>query len=345
MSLYGSGVAYGGGLSTNRVGGTFYGTQPDGEPSGAPVNLTAYQNVDGSVVLYWGYKPCAPSFSDFTWTVQTDLVPTFNSPDLLTYTSVANPNFIQGYTHAGMSVSTYPREQGQTTLMYWQVNGTIGSATSQYVQSTFIIPEAINIEVAQAMLGTLPDVIYKKDFTQGYSNLYKIYLAMGEEFDALNMDLTLVGNDAYTVSVRDQSLQANFGDLMQVQRPNGMKTIDYREILRVLMANAHLSPSVASIKALIASIFCSQPTITLIRNDINMFVNDPTSTPPVPWFDVTDPSYPQILPGTVWDNANLAFGTIIEINNPLSVPVTLSFVEGLVNKFAPAFAPVYITGL
>ena len=82
MSLYGSGVSYGGGLSTNRVGGTFYGTQLDGFPSGMPVNLTAYQNVDGSVVLYWGYKPCPPMFSSFTWTIQTDTVPTFNSRTL-----------------------------------------------------------------------------------------------------------------------------------------------------------------------------------------------------------------------------------------------------------------------
>ena len=229
--------------------------------------------------------------------------------------------------------------------MYWQVQGTLGSATTEFVQSTFIIPEAINIQVAQAMLDTLPDVIYQKDFTNGNSNLYNIYLALGTEFDARNMDLTLVSNDTYTVSVRDQSLQANFGDLMNVQRPNGMKTIDYREILRTIMANANTSPSVGSIKALIASMFCSNPTITLIRNDITMFVDDPTSIPPVPWFDVTDPSYPQIVPGTVWDNANLAFGVIININNPLSVPLTLSFVQGLVDKFSPAFSPVYITGI
>lgn len=345
MSLYGGGGSYGGGLSTNRVGGTFYSTQISGYQDGSPVNLTAYQNVDGSVVLYWGYDPCAPRFSSFVWSIQTDTDPSFASPNLLSYTSAANPNFIQGYTHAGISVPTYPRAQGQTTTMYWRVSGTISSATSKYAQSTFVIPGAINISVAQAMLGTLPDVIYKKDFSQGTSNLYKIYLSIGKELDTLNMDLTLVGNDAYAVSVRDQSLQSNFGDLMKVQRPNGMKSIDYREILRTIMANANMSPSVASIKALIASMFCAEPTITLIRNDISMFVNDIASSPPVPWFNVTDSAYPQIVPGTIWGNPQLAFGTIISINNPLNVPIPLSFVEGLVNKFAPAFAPIFITGI
>lgn len=64
---------------------TYYGSDEFGNPSGGPANLNAYQNNIETVVLYWTLEPASPSFNLFNWTVQTDMDPTFGSPQLITY--------------------------------------------------------------------------------------------------------------------------------------------------------------------------------------------------------------------------------------------------------------------
>jgi hypothetical protein len=65
----------------------FFGGDIDGNPPGGPNKLNAYQNNIGSVILYWGLDPCTPVLSEFTWTVETDLVDTFDSSDKRIYES------------------------------------------------------------------------------------------------------------------------------------------------------------------------------------------------------------------------------------------------------------------
>jgi hypothetical protein len=242
----------------------------------------------------------------------------------------------------------YTRAEGSQSSLYWRVKGTIGGAVTTWANSSFLMPEAIDAQVAQSMLDTLPDVIYKKDFSSangGESNLNKVYRMAGSEIDNVNMELVFASNNMYTASVQDAYLDINFGSMLQVQRPVGMKAIDYREILRTLMAESDATPSVGAVKAVIRSMFGVDPTITLIRSEINMSVADATCTPPVLPFYVPDTSSPPVLAGTVWSDAELAHGVILTINNPTSAPITLAFVEGIVNKIVPAFSPVYLTGI
>ena len=77
-----------------------------------------------------------------------------------------------------------------------------------------------------------------------------------------------------------------------------------------------------------------------------MHVDDPASTPPVEPFHVDDPgSGPPVEPATIWDDQNLAFGVIVNINNPLGLTLDAEFVNEIIRKLSPAHAPIYVTGI
>ena len=230
------------------------------------------------------------------------------------------------------------------------------------------------------------------------TNLNNLYAAFGVEMDKLNMATIFADNDLYISSVRDSSLYNNFGYLMGLQRPSGISYIDFRELLRAMLADCHKTPSIGAVKRILRAIYGMDPgivigtdplskekttKITYIRDTQEMFVDDPASYrlitsgktdmvdgngkklpydwattfgityEPVPPFVVTYPQYPtswpsnvkyhaEILAGDTWGDAELAFGVIININNPLEVPVDQDFVKNIISKILPAWAIAYV---
>lgn len=429
---------------------SFYGTGPNGEIPGGPADLRAYQNNADTIILYWGFDPVSPYLSSFTWTIDTDLVDTFDSSYFYSYTSTANPDFIDGGVHKGLAVPAYPRLQGESRRVYWRVSGERGGISTPFVSSYYDMPEAINILTSQSMMDLLPDVIYKKDYAAGdyqlqaivfnraltsgnvynlavngvalipttyttssdntlaliaakiaavsgvgsatvtsggtgtdddreiviraaekdsavslfgssvtggsvkvstitesrnTSNIKRLFDAIGSERDLLNLETIFTNNDLFTNSVRDISIKNNFGVLVDIEQPVSMKTIDFREIVRAFRKWTGDTPSIASIAEVIKSMFGVYPDFSLIRDTLGMYVNDPSTTFVDPFY-VDDPlSVPPVDPETVWDNNNLAFGVIIYINNPMSLPITRQFVENVVYKMTPVHSPVYIVGI
>lgn len=85
----------------------FYGSDEFGTAPGGPVNLSSYQNNIDTVVLYWTLAPFPPpvSLSSFVWTVDTDLVDTFSSPDLRTYVTSDQNITLAGALVTGNAIS------------------------------------------------------------------------------------------------------------------------------------------------------------------------------------------------------------------------------------------------
>jgi hypothetical protein len=430
--------------SAPYYGTDYYGLDIFGNPPGGIFGLNAYQNVDGTVVLYWRYEPCTTAFNSFTWTVQTDLVDTFDSVSLKTYSSVANPDYIVGGSNKGMIVPAYTRNQGVSTPMFWRVQGHYGSIDTAFSSSVYGIPKAIDDVVRQNMLDLIPEQIFKKDFAadnfqiqsivfdgdlvtgntvsldidgvpitpvlfsvssqatlavvatqiatspgvgnsvaksskeivvtsaakdapiridnisvtggatipqgkvilRNSTNLNNLYKSFGKELDSFSINLILTDADLFTQFVRDQSLVKNFSSLYELQRPATMQTIDFREIVRTIVREIGGTPSLGSLKRVLNAMFCEDPGFTLIRDTLEMYVNDPSSLPVVDPFWVDDPlSVPPVDPATVWNNHNLGFGVIITINNPLGLAIPASFVRQIVNMMKPVHAPVYLSGI
>jgi hypothetical protein len=399
MPSYGSGsspyTGTGSLPSPPGLGPVFYGTDFSGSNPAFPDNLTAYQNTDGTVILYWTLNPIGAGLPSIIWTVETDLVDTFDSPDLRVYegsealivsttvrtqaidfdnplvtgntysvdvdgvtvatafsvdsdttmaaiasaiaaepnvatavvvtgpsadddrrilvtptaaavtvaltnsavtggASQANTsilevrNLIAGCVNKGMVVPAVPRLQGEFDDMFWRVKGTRAGYSTNFVEDLFKIPEAIDQITKQNMVNLLPDVVYKKDLSAGDTNLAKIYLSIGKELDEVNLETIFSNNDLFTEFVRDSSLKNNFGALLKLEQPADMKTIDFREILRVLLAVSGDSPSLGSVRKLIKAMFGVNPSFSLIRDTLDIFVDDPGSVPPVDPFDVND---------------------------------------------------------
>ena len=205
MSFYGAGEFYFGFSPYPQVAEapTFWGSDENNYSIAAPYNLTAYQNVAGQVVLYWSLNPIGPLYPSMKWIVETDTVDTFSSGDLLTYDTSISLEYIDGCVNKGISVPTYSRLQGSRRPMYWRVKGVLGDAETLWSSSIFYIPEAIDDIVRQAMLDRLNEVVYKKDFSDGESNLNKIYRATAQELDVMNLDTIFANNANYAASVRD----------------------------------------------------------------------------------------------------------------------------------------------
>ena len=421
---------------------TFFGSDEFGDPPGGPANLNAYQNVIENVILYWTLNPCTPFLSDYTWTIDTDLVDTFASPDLRTYVSTDQEivfdaalitdnsysidvdastvgpivfatdsnttmaaiaaaieaeagvgsatvedagdgdddnrrivirgadievapaltasavtlgvtqasttiaiaqQYIDACVHQGLVVPIYTRQQGETDTMYWRVKGTRAAADTSVTESTFEIPEAIDELTRDSMLEVLPDVVYCKAST---GNIYKLDDAVGNEFDLHNIEVIFANNNLSTLAVQDQKLDANFSDMVEIIRPEDMELIDFREIIRGFMIQARNSPTIHSVRTMVRTILCEEPTITPIRDVLDKYVDDPSSTPVVEPVYVEDTgSAPPVEEPILWDHHNLAFGTIVDVTNPLSCSVDREFVENILRKLVPAHAPLYVRGI
>lgn len=324
----------------------FYGTDETGYGWGGPINLNAYQNNPDTVVLYWSFKPYSSIIHSMTWEIQTDLVDTFDSPDLLTYhthaAGVAAENFISGCVHKGLPVAIYPREQGAAKRMYWRVKGINGTDFSRWSQSAFDIPGAIDVAARTFTLSFLPDALYNK---LPESNIYKLHDADAKEFEELNKEITLVNNDLYTISVRDKSLDNNFGELLDIIKPYDMKVIDYREIIKNFMANIRSAPSEKSVAALLHFVYGSYPEFVEIEGIATMYLEDPGLVEAF-YSEDTDPLGPPVEAPILWDDRHIAYGVVLDIMNRFGAQcndiITKQFVLSLVTKMSQAHAPVYL---
>jgi hypothetical protein len=370
----------------------FYGSDEFSSPPGGPVNLSAYQNNIGTVVLYWTLSPFPPptSLGTFVWTVDTDLVDTFSSPDLRTYVTsdtkltldgalvtgntifidvdgftvsapfstdsnttlaalataiAARPNvafasvidagsgddddrsilvravdietpvvltslsitggasqttgavvpgvdFIQGRVHKGVAVPIYERLQGQTRTMYWRVVGRHSAVDTPLSESTFTIPQAIDGVTRDAMLDLMPDPIYKKSPD---SNNYKTHWVFGQSLDDHHIVDIFAENDISLDFVRDISLQGKFSDTVKIIRPQTMKAIDFREIIKQFWIEARSSPATRAARNVTRASLAIEPSIVPIRNTTDLNMADDTLGEEVEGFYVTDEDFYQLI--------------------------------------------------
>jgi hypothetical protein len=304
----------------------------------APVNLNSYQNVPDTVVNYWSLSPFSYLFYSLGWELQTDLVDTFDSSDLLIYQSdeISPTDYVTGYMHRGISVPIYPRLEGEARRMYWRVRATYGAEVSSWATSYFDLPAAINTETRESLLSFLPDALYKKDSA---SNVYKIHDAYAQEFEKVNKELTLVNNDNYIKSARDAALQPNFGDLVGLEKPDVLKMVDYRELLRAFMTNVRLAPSNEAIRNLVYTVYRVDPVFRRIVDLYGRYVFDTG----------LDNSYVYdagLAEEYVWDDRHLGGGMVIEVDRQLPPDsIIKGYVEGIVRNMGQLSTPIYVREL
>ena len=341
--------------TTGFILGTFLGTDADGAEYGDIYNMNSYQNNPETVTLYWTFYPYGPIIHDMTWEVQADSVDTFDSDGLVSYYShtggVATDNFVSGIVHKGMAIPILSRDQSVDKSMYWRVCGTYGDAVSSWQSSVFIIPAAIDEAARNYTLSILPDVLYNKEAgsTPGEgSNIYKLHNAFAQELELNNQYLTMTANDAYTGSVRDVSIESNFGALLDIAKLYEMNMLDYREIIKSYMYNVRNAPNHRAISELVKSVYVNYPEYISIKDVFDMYSGSTGSTGDA---DYVEPFYtgdeangvPDV---TLWDNRHIAYGVIVEVINRMTdndnVIVPQNYILDIVRKMAPSHVPVFL---
>ena len=217
-------------------------------------------------------------------------------------------DYIAGKIHKGMAVPTYPRLQGASGPMYWQAKGIRAGSEVPYIASVFNELQAVNGVDRDSMLGLIADIIYKKTSD---SNIYKIHDSFGSALDDEWVDASLINNDYYLSSVRDVSIQDTFGTMVNIVRPLLMKAIDFREILRTFFVEARQSPLYRSVRNMVRACLAMEPTITNIRDMLDLYVADSTVGQEVDPFYVPDDT----------DYLTITFGGPLITDNIYSVDV------------------------
>lgn len=304
---------------------------------GQPIGLNSYQNTDTDLIAYWSYSPFTTAFPILTWELQTDIVDTFDSPSLLTYSSstIATERYLVGCGHRGMVVPIYPRLQSETLRMYWRVRGTYEGQESEWGSGFYDVPSAVDEETRNSVLSFLPDTLYNKESN---SNVYKLHDSIAKEFELVNRELTKVNGDLYINSARDSSLGENFGDLTGIERPGEMKVIDYREILKAFVTNIRTAPGTLAIRNLVFSVFRNDPEFKRISDVYGVYQYD-TGIEDAYVVDT------YLTEQYVWDNEHLAGGMIVEVDNQLACGsvITKEYIERIMRFMVQTRTPVYLS--
>ena len=319
MALYGSGVFYG--------SGTFYGPSNIDVPS----DLSFYRtSQDGVYVFHWGFSSVfiSPALFTYNYELQLDVVSTFDSPQLVDFTSGTVITYQNGNVRKGYAVPVAARIDFVEQVWYARVRVINGTETSDWsLPLVWTIPAKQQQEFAQNLMESLPDAhVYGKGdllkpVNQRNSNLYLVDNMYGNQLDAASYENFLTQSDNFIDLCRDEFLQQNFGLLFNFTKPTSMQYVDYRWILKQLILSSLVGSTNAAISNVVAAFTGVAPILTNVRDRNDFFLNtiqDPSITPTVGQ-TVFHTSYP-FVPNTIVIE-DLTTGLLVPSSNYTTNPV------------------------
>jgi len=273
MAIYGSGIFYGSGAK--YIGAASSADQ------GIPVDLRFYRtSQDGVYVFWWGFNPAfiTPALTLVGFDLELDTVPTFNSPNFVTFDAISSITFQNGNVRKGFAVPVADRINGVVQTWYARVRTHTPSFISGWSHIlTWTIPQSVQQSSAEALMESLPDfhVYGKGDLLKPVAdrntNLWQVEDMYGNQLDQVFYANYLTQTNNYVDLAIDEVLYQNFGVLFDFPKPSQMQYVDYRWILMNLYL-ASLVGSTNEAIILIAEAFTGvPPSITNVR-DANNFI-------------------------------------------------------------------------
>jgi type VI secretion system secreted protein VgrG len=273
MAIYGSGIFYGSGAK--YIGAASSADQ------GIPVDLRFYRtSQDGVYVFWWGFNPAfiTPALPLVGFDLELDTVPTFNSPNFITFDATSAITFQNGNVRKGFAVPVAARINGVVQTWYARVRTHTPSFISGWSHIlTWTIPQSVQQSSAEALMESLPDfhVYGKGDLLKPVAdrntNLWQVEDMYGNQLDQVFYANYLTQTNNYVDLAIDEVLYQNFGVLFDFPKPSQMQYVDYRWILMNLYL-ASLVGSTNEAIILIAEAFTGvPPSLTNVR-DANNFI-------------------------------------------------------------------------
>ena len=282
MAFYGAGIFYG--------SGSFYIGATTTAAQGIPIDLRFYRtSQDGVYVFWWGFDPAfiTPALASAGFDLQLDTVPTFNSPNLVTYTQLTAITFQNGNVRKGFAVPVAARINDTVQTWYARVRTHTPSFISDWSATlTWIIPQSVQQSSAEALMESLPDYhVYGKGdllkpVSQRNTNLWQVENMYGNQLDQVFYANFLTQTDNYVDMCVDENLAENFGVMFNFPKPNSMQYVDYRWILMNLYLASLVGGTNEAVILTVQSFTGVPPVITNIR-DLNNFILTTTQDSPI----------------------------------------------------------------
>jgi hypothetical protein len=337
MGLY-SEILYG--------GGSLYGSGGGISPI-TPLDLQYYRTtVEGIYVFHWIFYPAyiSPTLAALDWNLELDTVPTFDSPNYLSYSKTSAHAFKNGNVTMGFEISVPSREEGITQVWYARVQTVDGLSLSLFSDAIewTIPPLLIDTFAENLLLNTPDDNVYNQDIlklpiadrdTILYSVIYRDYAT---QFDKMELQILMTKLNNTIRQSLDESLYDNFGAFFKYSQPFGMANIQYRRILERMIAASLEGGTIAAIDEAVMGFTGYPPTIEKVRDTISFYCVDSTSDIDVSYLD--DSGTPPIL----IDNNDAANGVIIHVFNPGGFTLDETAIEFLISEIVPAQTKYYV---
>lgn len=336
--VYGDGLYYG--------DGSLYGTGI-GASIDTPQNLQYYRtNVEGIYTFHWSFNQgfISPSLSTLDWELDLDKVPTFDSPDFISFNKTTSNIFQNGNAAKGFEVSVFSRMENTTQFGYARVRTINGLSVSDWSDTIqFSIPPLLIETEAENLLNNVPDSsVYNKDILNGPPSqrntiLYSVYFKdLATHLDALRLQLFLTSQDTFIRLGRDESLYDNFGIFFNFQKPIDLTNVEYRRCLENLITASLEGGTIDALNQVVRSFTGVDPTIVYIRDTIAFILVNSSSESDLTYLDSTDPA-------VLVDQRDAAFGVIIHINNPGGFTLDIPLITTLLKLILPSYVKFFIT--
>lgn len=271
MAFYGDGTFYGSGAFYRGATST---------ANGQPQGLSFYRTTqDGIYTFDWGFLPefIAPGLAGADYELQLDTVDTFDSPNLVDFTSANVITFQNGNVRKGFTIPVAARVNKVEQTWYARVRTLIsGDATAWSDTLIWTIPQNTQEQYAEELMLFIPDAhVYGKEdllkpLNQRNTNLYTIEDMYAQQLDAAWYENFLTKTDTFIALTRDEKLYGIWGVLFKFQKPVNMQFVDYRWILQQLIAAALVGSTNQAVIDVIQAFTGVPPGITNIR-DLNDF--------------------------------------------------------------------------
>jgi len=281
------------------LGNVFYGSGIFYGPSDVdtPVNLSFYRTTQDAVyVFHWGFSSVfiTPSLFTFDYELQLDVVPTFDSPQLISFLSASVITYQNGNVRKGYAVPVAARIDNLEQVWYARVRIVDGMALAPWSAIlTWTIPAKMQQQFAEDLMISLPDAhVYGKEdllkpVAQRNTNLYLVDNMYGNQLDAADYENFLTQSGNSIDLCRDEALQANFGVLFKFDKPTSMIFVDYRWILKQMITASLVGSTNDAVSRVVAAFTGVYPSLLIAREEQDFFLNtiqDPPVVPVLPQF-------------------------------------------------------------
>ena len=299
--------------------------------------LGAYlTNITDVYCFYWIVpfdSAVEAPITDLSYELQIDTTDNFATINLQTIIPTNAYTYYNGDVVKAFAVKLPKRQQDKEYTYYWRVRiNAVNFITTWSDTQSLIIKQNNTKTLADAMLNDLADkYAYNKEASS--TNVYKLFTTLARLFDLAKFESQLVADDNCIELVRDETVEENFGALMEFYKSASISFPQYRGMLkRIYDTFLQYSGTEQGVSDIVSAFSGEPPTIIDNARERGWSLGQN---------HIWDPSHPNATPVIIlYDRDTKGFGWTLYVHNSWNATIDKTNLEALVYKIAPAVSKV-----